>query len=95
MFFLLRLRTSFILEKLYYFLRSSGSLYSETVFRNHTQTTSSVHSYSAVTVSSFGVDRKHSFLKCSMTSSELTIQILLNLINLTKTSVLIPAPPIT
>ena len=83
------------LKSCIFFLRSSGSLYCETVFRNHTQATSSVHSYSAVTVSGFGVDRKHSFLKCSMTSSELTIQILLNLISLTKTSILIPAPPIT
>ena len=83
------------LKSCIFFLRSSGSLYCETVFRNHTQATSSVHSYSAVTVSGFGVDRKHSFLKCSMTSSELTIHILLNLISLTTTSVLIPAPPIT
>lgn len=81
--------------KSHIFLRSSGSLYCEMVFRNHTQATSRVHSYSAVTVSSFAVDRKHSILKCSMTSSELTIQILLNFMSLTKTSVLIPAPPIT
>ena len=57
--------------KRHIFLRSSGPLHCEMVFRNRTQASSSIHSFSAVTVSSFGVDRKYSFLKCSMTSSEL------------------------